>query len=223
MGNHTFDRKEIAGIIDDPRLLRPANYPPTVAGHGSGVFKSRSGISVGVLQLMGRIYMPQTDSPFQAAERELEKLKTQAKVIFVDLHAEITSEKAALAWYMDGTRERRGGNRTPMSKPPMSGSCPGAPPFSPTREPADRTTASSAWMYPPPSNVFSRACITTSSDGRDGRRHGLRLHRRCGMKSPAKPVPIQRIRELVAAFPPSPFRRREINTLQVRNLRRARF
>jgi metallophosphoesterase (TIGR00282 family) len=102
MGNHTFDRKEIAGIITDPRLLRPANYPAIVPGQGSGVFKSRSGIPVAVLQLMGRVYMPLTDCPFQTADREIARLKTQARIIFVDLHAEITSEKACLAWYMDG-------------------------------------------------------------------------------------------------------------------------
>jgi metallophosphoesterase (TIGR00282 family) len=102
MGNHTFDRKEIGAIIQDPRLLRPANYPATVPGHGSGLFKSRSGVPVGVLQVMGRVYMPMTDCPFQTAEREIVRLKDQTKVIFVDVHAEITSEKAALAWHFDG-------------------------------------------------------------------------------------------------------------------------
>ncbi len=102
MGNHTFDRKEIQGIIDDPRVLRPANYPPKVAGHGSGVYATKSGIPVAVLQVMGRVYMPLTDDPFQRADAELAKLREEAKVIFVDIHAEITAEKAALAWHMDG-------------------------------------------------------------------------------------------------------------------------
>ncbi len=102
MGNHTFDRKEIGAIIDDPRILRPANYSAGVPGHGSGVFKSRSGIPVGVLQVMGRVYMPLTDDPFKIAHQEIAKLKEQAKVVFVDVHAEITSEKAGLAWHMDG-------------------------------------------------------------------------------------------------------------------------
>jgi metallophosphoesterase (TIGR00282 family) len=102
MGNHTFDRKEIGSIIDDPRILRPANYPVAVAGHGSGVFKSRSGIPVAVIQLMGRVYMPLTDCPFQTADREINKLRDQTAIIFVDVHAEITSEKAGLAWYLDG-------------------------------------------------------------------------------------------------------------------------
>lgn len=102
MGNHTFDRKEIGAIIHEARLLRPANYPAAVPGHGSGVFKSRSGIPVAVLQLMGRVYMPLTDCPFQTADREIPKLKEQAKILLVDVHAEITSEKAGLAWHMDG-------------------------------------------------------------------------------------------------------------------------
>ncbi len=102
MGNHTFDRKEIASIIDDPRVLRPANYPASVPGHGSAVYKTRSGIPIGVLQVMGRVYMPLTDCPFKTADKEIEKLQEQAKVIFVDVHAEITSEKASLAWHLDG-------------------------------------------------------------------------------------------------------------------------
>jgi len=102
MGNHTFDRKEIGAIIGDARILRPANYPSAVPGHGSGIFKSRSGVPVAVLQVMGRVYLPLTDCPFQTADRELPKLKEQARIIFVDVHAEITSEKAGLAWYMDG-------------------------------------------------------------------------------------------------------------------------
>src|SRR5262245_42429134 len=82
MGNHTFDRKEIGTIVDDPRILRPANYPSTVAGHGSGLFKSRSGIAVGVLQVMGRVYMPLTDCPFQTADTQIALLSKQTKVVF---------------------------------------------------------------------------------------------------------------------------------------------
>lgn len=102
MGNHTFDRKEIHQIIEDPRVLRPANYPPKTAGHGSGVYESRSGIPVAVLQLMGRVYMPLTDCPFQTADKQIAELHEEAKIIVVDVHAEITAEKAALAWHMDG-------------------------------------------------------------------------------------------------------------------------
>ena len=88
MGNHTFDRKEIGAIINDPRVLRPANYPPAVSGHGSGVFKTRSGIPIGVMQVMGRVYMPIIDCPFRTADREIERLKKEATVIFVDIHAD---------------------------------------------------------------------------------------------------------------------------------------
>jgi 2',3'-cyclic-nucleotide 2'-phosphodiesterase len=102
LGNHSFDRKEIMPLLDDPRLLRPLNYAAGVLGHGSGVFQSRSGIPVAVVQVMGRVYMPLTDCPFQAVDKEIEALKTKAKVIFVDVHAEITSEKAALGWHLDG-------------------------------------------------------------------------------------------------------------------------
>ncbi len=112
MGNHTFDRKEIQAIIEDPRLLRPANYPAKVPGHGSGVYETKSGSFVAVLQLMGRVYMPLTDCPFQTADVELAKLREETKVIVVDLHAEITSEKAALAWHIDGRASAAIGTHT---------------------------------------------------------------------------------------------------------------
>jgi metallophosphoesterase (TIGR00282 family) len=102
MGNHTFDRKEIMSIIDDPRLLRPLNYSTGVAGHGSGVFKSKSGLTLGVLQVMGRVYMPLTDCPFRAADAALPALKAQTNAILLDIHAEITSEKVSMGWHLDG-------------------------------------------------------------------------------------------------------------------------
>jgi 2',3'-cyclic-nucleotide 2'-phosphodiesterase len=112
MGNHTLDKKDILDIIDNPRLLRPANYTQGFPGHGSGVFTSRSGIKVGVLQVMGRVYMPLTDDPFKIADKELQALRAQTPVIFVDIHAEITSEKAALAWHMDGQISAAVGSHT---------------------------------------------------------------------------------------------------------------
>ena len=102
MGNHTFDRKEIAPLMDDPRLLRPANYAAPVPGHGSGVYTARSGGKVAVLQVMGRVYMPLTDCPFRAADRHVQTLRERTRVIVADLHAEITSEKSALGWHLDG-------------------------------------------------------------------------------------------------------------------------
>ena len=102
MGNHTFDRKEIMSIIDDPRLLRPANYPQGVLGHGSGVYPSRAGVPVGVFQVLGRVHMQLSDCPFRAADREIAQLKEKTPVIVADLHVEATSEKSALGWYLDG-------------------------------------------------------------------------------------------------------------------------
>jgi metallophosphoesterase (TIGR00282 family) len=102
MGNHTFDRKEIGEIIDDPRILRPANYPARVQGHGHAAFTTKSGERIAVVQVMGRTNMRAIDCPFQAMDRLLPELKKQAPVIVVDMHAEITAEKGAMGWYLDG-------------------------------------------------------------------------------------------------------------------------
>lgn len=102
MGNHTFDRKDIAAIINDPRILRPANYPARVPGHGSGIFKTKSGIPVAVIQAMGRVHMQPIDNPFDVVERFVADVQGKASIIFVDMHAEITAEKAAMGWHFDG-------------------------------------------------------------------------------------------------------------------------
>lgn len=102
-GNHIWDRKEILDFIPrEPRLLRPANFP--AASPGSGLFcgTSRMGTPYGVLCLQGRVFMAANDDPFSAADRELGKLPEQTKVILVDMHAEATSEKLAMGWYLDG-------------------------------------------------------------------------------------------------------------------------
>ena len=112
MGNHTFDRKEIMSIIDDPRLLRPANYPVGVLGRGAGIYTSRKGVAVGVIQVMGRVNMPLSDCPFQAADREIALMKDKAKVILMDLHVEATSEKAALGWHVAGRASAAIGTHT---------------------------------------------------------------------------------------------------------------
>lgn len=102
MGNHTWSKKEILNFIEsDPRLVRPANYPSELPGRGSTVFKGKNG-SIGVVNVLGRVYMDNVDCPFRAAEREIEYLKSFVKVIIVDMHAEATSEKSALAWHLDG-------------------------------------------------------------------------------------------------------------------------
>lgn len=102
-GNHLWDKKEIIPLLNEAScLLRPANYPPQVPGCGSAVFRTSSDVPVGVLNLQGRVFMREIDCPFRVADRELENLRKMAKIIIVDLHAEATSEKMAMGWYLDG-------------------------------------------------------------------------------------------------------------------------
>ncbi|MEW5701219.1 MAG: TIGR00282 family metallophosphoesterase [Candidatus Zixiibacteriota bacterium] len=102
-GNHIWDRPDAAQLLNaEARLLRPANYPPGVPGHGSIVVPTASGVPVAVLNLQGRVYMKEIDCPFQIADREVARLREQTPIIFVDFHAEATSEKQALAYYLDG-------------------------------------------------------------------------------------------------------------------------
>src|SRR5215213_9167078 len=102
-GNHIFDKREAAAYITrQPRLLRPANYPRGTPGSGLWAGEVR-GTRVAVLNLMGRVYMPPThDSPFAAADELLSGLEGDVKVRLVDMHAEATSEKVAMAWHLDG-------------------------------------------------------------------------------------------------------------------------
>jgi len=101
-GNHIWDKKEIyESLNSSDRLLRPANYPPGNPGRGVTVQQTAAGIPVGVVNLQGQVFMPaNTDSPFRVADEELARLK--AKVVVVDMHAEATSEKMAMGWYLDG-------------------------------------------------------------------------------------------------------------------------
>jgi metallophosphoesterase (TIGR00282 family) len=102
-GNHIWDKKEIMEFAEDyETLLRPANYPEGTPGWGSVVMSNSPGRYVGVINLMGRIFMAPLDCPFRKAEKEIEKLKKKAKIIVVDIHAEATSEKEALGWFLDG-------------------------------------------------------------------------------------------------------------------------
>ena len=87
---------------DYETLLRPANYPEGAPGRGSVVMPTRGGIPVGVINLAGRVFMHPLDCPFRTADREIEKMKNKARVIIVDMHAEATSEKIAMGWYLDG-------------------------------------------------------------------------------------------------------------------------
>lgn len=99
LGNHTWSKKEVTNFIDsDPKLVRPANYPQELPGRGSAVIDGK----LGIINLLGRVYMDPLDCPFKALDRELADLKSRVRIIIVDIHAEATSEKCALAWYADG-------------------------------------------------------------------------------------------------------------------------
>ncbi|MGI8989797.1 MAG: TIGR00282 family metallophosphoesterase [Bryobacteraceae bacterium] len=102
-GNHVWDKKEIYDYLNKrPNLLRPANYPGSSPGSGLVVCKTREGLSCAVLNLQGRVYMASTDCPFRKADEILAALDPAIKVRFVDFHAEVTSEKMAMGWYLDG-------------------------------------------------------------------------------------------------------------------------
>ena len=102
-GNHIWDRKEIVDFLENEDfLLRPANYPEGTPGKGSGVFKTKTGLPVGVINLSGRTYMGNFECPFRAALQAINKLRKSTYIIIVDFHAEATSEKGALGWFLDG-------------------------------------------------------------------------------------------------------------------------
>jgi 2',3'-cyclic-nucleotide 2'-phosphodiesterase len=102
-GNHIWDKKEaIEYIGNEPRLLRPANYPAGVPGRGAYVARTRSNEPVGVINVMGRVFMLNIDDPFAVILQEIEAMRHWARVIIVDFHAEATSEKLAMGWHLDG-------------------------------------------------------------------------------------------------------------------------
>ncbi|MBE7047802.1 MAG: TIGR00282 family metallophosphoesterase [Ruminococcaceae bacterium] len=100
LGNHTFRQKEAPGLLThNPRIVRPLNYPPETAGRGAAVFTAGH-IRIGVINLLGRVYMDTVDCPFRAVDKVLESM--EADLIFVDFHAEATSEKVSMGWHLDG-------------------------------------------------------------------------------------------------------------------------
>jgi metallophosphoesterase (TIGR00282 family) len=102
-GNHIWDKKEVLEYMPgETRLLRPANYPAGVPGRGSCVAQAGDGRSVGVINVMGRVFMLPIDDPFASVLREIEAMRHRTKVILVDFHAEATSEKIAMGWHLDG-------------------------------------------------------------------------------------------------------------------------
>ena len=102
-GNHIWDKRDILDLLNrEPRLLRPANYPPGLPGRGSGLFTTAGGSPVGIINLEGRVFMNNLECPFRAADGSIEELRQKTRVILVDFHAEATSEKMALGHYLDG-------------------------------------------------------------------------------------------------------------------------
>ncbi len=102
-GNHIWDKREVYDYLDrEERVLRPANYPPGLPGRGAGIFSTNAGLKVGVINLEGRVFMNNLDCPFRAADALIEELRQQTPIIFIDFHAEATSEKMALGCYLDG-------------------------------------------------------------------------------------------------------------------------
>ncbi len=112
-GNHVWDRKEIVEYIaKNGNLLRPVNYPAEVPGRGTAVMKTTNGERIAVINVIGRIFMSPADCPFGALDREIAKVSEETKIIIVDLHAEATSEKVALGWYLDGRASAALGTHT---------------------------------------------------------------------------------------------------------------
>jgi hypothetical protein len=104
-GNHSFANRDVERIMNtEPRLLRPANYPEGqgIPGSGWGVYSSAAGFPVGVLNLIGRVHINHYDCPFRTAAGVIEDLRRQTPILVVDFHAEATSEKVAMGWYLDG-------------------------------------------------------------------------------------------------------------------------
>jgi metallophosphoesterase (TIGR00282 family) len=102
-GDHIWKRKEMASELDvDNRVIRPANYPEGVPGFGHGIFESKEGIKIGVLNLVGRVFMQPVECPFRTAKAIVDKIRDKTRIIIVDMHAEATSEKIALGYYLDG-------------------------------------------------------------------------------------------------------------------------
>jgi 2',3'-cyclic-nucleotide 2'-phosphodiesterase len=102
-GNHIWDKREVFDFLErEPWLLRPGNYPKGSPGNFLHISESRTGAAVAVINLQGRVFMPLTDCPFRLIERELPRIVKETRVILVDFHAEATSEKMALGWFLDG-------------------------------------------------------------------------------------------------------------------------
>ncbi len=102
-GNHVWDKRDFYEYLDrSPRVTRPANYPPSLPGKGLIFVQARNGVEVAVLNLQGRAHMTPIDCPFRMADELLAQIPASIKVRFLDFHAELTSEKVAMGWHLDG-------------------------------------------------------------------------------------------------------------------------
>ncbi len=103
LGNHTWDNRDINRVLEEePRVIRPANYPEGTPGQGYYIIETAKGVAVGVINLLGQVFLDALRCPFRVADECLTKIKKRTNVIIVDVHAETTSEKMALGWYLDG-------------------------------------------------------------------------------------------------------------------------
>lgn len=102
-GDHIWKKKEIFRMLDsEVRIFRPANYPVEVRGRGYGVLSTKKGVKVGIINLEGRVFMSPIECPFKYAEKAVAEILKETPVVIVDMHAEATSEKIALSWFLDG-------------------------------------------------------------------------------------------------------------------------
>ncbi len=103
VGDHAWRRKEALPLLEqDTRVLRPLNYPPDCVGRGVGTYRTRSGVKISVISLLGRVFMDPVDCPFRAVDHALKILGADAGIVFVEIHAEATSEKIAMGWKLAG-------------------------------------------------------------------------------------------------------------------------
>ena len=103
MGDHVWKRKDAFNLlIDEQRILRPANYSPDAVGRGSVIIKTAYGLSIGIINLLGRVFMKPIDCPFRQAKQIVKNMVSKTNIIIIDMHAEATSEKIAMGWFLDG-------------------------------------------------------------------------------------------------------------------------
>lgn len=101
-GDHIWKKKEIFEIINNEKILRPANFPVSAPGRGFGIYSTSGGVKLAVLNIQGRVFMEALECPFRVSRESVDAILKETKIILVDMHAEATSEKVALGWFLDG-------------------------------------------------------------------------------------------------------------------------